>query len=154
MVGVVRIASSTDVRDAPSGFRAYSRETALRLNVLSDYSYTLETLIQAGTSHLRVVSIPVEARPTARPSRLVRSLRHYVLHSGTTIVRAFATYRPLAVFVPIGLLALFLGGAVIVRFLYYYFTEGGHLHDYVTFPGALLMIDGPNDLNTDAEDFS
>lgn len=126
--GVVRAASGTDVRDAPSGFRAYSRETALRLNVLSSYSYTLETLIQAGTSHLRVVSIPVDARPTDRPSRLVRSLRHYVLHSAATIVRSYATYRPLAVFFPIGLVLIALGGLGIGRFLYYYLTEGGAGH--------------------------
>jgi glycosyltransferase involved in cell wall biosynthesis len=139
--GVVRAASGTDVRDAPSGFRAYSRETALRLNVLSGYSYTLETLIQVGTANLRVVSIPVISRPAERPSRLMRSLPHYLLHSGATILRAYATYRPLAVFFPIGLVLILLGGAGIGRFMYYYFTEGGAGHvQSLILAGVLTMI--------------
>jgi len=139
--GVVRAVSGTAVRDAPSGFRAYSRETALRLNVLSSYSYTLETLIQAGASHLRVVSIPVEARATDRPSRLVRSLPHYVLHSAATILRSYATYRPLAVFFTIGLVLLGLGGAGIARFVYYYATEGGAGHiQSLVLSAAVTMI--------------
>ena len=139
--GVVRAASGTDVRDAPSGFRAYSRETALRLNVLSGYSYTLETLIQVGTAHLRVVSVPVESRPAERPSRLMRSLPHYLLHSGATILRAYATYRPLAVFFPIGLALILLGGVGIGRFIYYYFTEGGAGHvQSLILAGILTMI--------------
>src|SRR4030095_6504910 len=99
-----------------------------RLNVLSSYSYPLETLIQAGASRFRVVSVPVESPPPDRPSRLVRSLASYVLHSGATIIRSFATYRPLAVFFSIGLALLALGGVGIGRFVYYYFTEGGAGH--------------------------
>jgi len=140
--GVVRAASGTDVRDAPSGFRAYSRETALRLNVLSGYSYTLETLIQAGAAHLRVVSIPVEGRPAERPSRLMRSLPHYLLHSAATILRSYATYRPLAVFFPIGAVLIALGAVGIGRFLYYYVTEGGAGHVQSLILAAVFTIVG------------
>lgn len=126
--GVVRAASGTTVMDAPSGFRAFAREAALQLNVLSGYSYTLETLIQAGAAHLRVVSLPIEARPVARPSRLMRGLPHYLLHSGAAILRAYATYRPLAVFFSAGLALIAMGSVGIVRFLYYFVTEGGAGH--------------------------
>lgn len=95
---VVRLASNTDVEDAPSGFRAFTRETAMRLNVFSAYTYTLETLIQAGHSNIRVMSVPVRTNPDTRPSRLVRSIGRYVWRSTSTIVRIFATYRPLTFF--------------------------------------------------------
>lgn len=126
--GVVRAASGTQVADAPSGFRAFSREAALRLNVLSDYSYTLETLIHAGALRLRVASIPIEVRPVERPSRLMRSMPQYLLHSGATIVRAYATYRPLAVFMTVGALLAVVGTVGIGRFLYFFVTEGGGGH--------------------------
>ncbi len=125
---VVRAASGTAVLDAPSGFRAFAREAALQMNVLSGYSYTLETLIQAGAARLRVVSVPIETRPVARPSRLIRSLPHYLLHSAATVLRAYATYRPLAVFFAAGLGLIILGSAGIARFLYYVVTEGGAGH--------------------------
>jgi glycosyltransferase involved in cell wall biosynthesis len=125
---VVRLASGTSVADAPSGFRAFSREAALQINVVSGFSYTMETLIQAGAHGLRVASVPIEARPTERPSRLMRSVPHYLLHSGATILRSYATYRPLSVFTAIGLLFLLAGGAGIVRFLYYWVTEAGAGH--------------------------
>lgn len=125
---MVRAASGTGVADAPSGFRAFSREAALQMNVLSDYSYTLETLVQAGAGRLRVMSVPIEARPASRPSRLMRSVPHYLLHSGATVLRAYATYRPLAVFTTVGALLIALGLAGIGRFIYYYLTEGGGGH--------------------------
>lgn len=95
---VVRLASNTEVEDAPSGFRAFTRDTAMRLNVFNTYTYTLETLIQAGHSNIRVTSVPVRTNPDLRPSRLVRSIGRYVWRSASTIVRVFATYRPLAFF--------------------------------------------------------
>lgn len=95
---VVRIASNTEVQDAPSGFRAFTRDTAMRLNVFNTYTYTLETLIQAGHSNIRVTSVPVRTNPDLRPSRLVRSIGRYVWRSASTIIRVFATYRPLAFF--------------------------------------------------------
>ena len=125
---LVRLASGTSVADAPSGFRAFSREAALQLNVISNYSYTLETLIQAGALGLRVASVPIEARPTDRPSRLMRNIPDYLVHSGATILRAYATYRPLAVFSAVGLLFILAGGAGILRFLYYWVTDAGAGH--------------------------
>ena len=95
---VVRMASNTEVQDAPSGFRAFTRDTAMRLNVFNTYTYTLETLIQAGHSNIRVTSVPVRTNPDLRPSRLVRSIGRYVWRSASTIVRVFATYRPLTFF--------------------------------------------------------
>ena len=95
---VVRLASNTDVADAPSGFRAFTREAAQRLNVFSAYTYTLETIIQAGHSNIRVLSVPIRTNPDLRPSRLVKSMGRYVWRSASTIVRIFATYRPLMFF--------------------------------------------------------
>ena len=95
---VVRIASGTNVADAPSGFRAMTCDVALRLNVFNSYTYTLETLIQAGRSNIRVISVPVRTNPDMRPSRLVRSMSGYVFRSLWTIVRIFATYRPMVFF--------------------------------------------------------
>src|SRR6185312_12755240 len=95
----VRIASRTDVTDAPSGFRAMTRETAMRLNVFNAYTYTLETIIQAGLSNLAVVSVPIRTNPDLRPSRLVRSIPNYVKRSLLTILRVFVIYRPMTLFV-------------------------------------------------------
>jgi len=139
---VVRAASGTGVRDAPSGFRAYSREAALRLYVHSDYSYTLETLIQAGAQRLRVVSVPVTVNPRVRESRLMSSLPSYLIHSAAAILRAYATYRPLAVFSLVGALFLLVGTAGILRFLYYVVTEGGAGHVQSVMLAATLWAVG------------
>lgn len=106
---VVRLASNTEVVDAPSGFRAFTREAAQRLNVFSAYTYTLETIIQAGHSNIRVLSVPIRTNPDLRPSRLVKSIGRYVWRSATTIVRIFATYRPLVFFSLIASFFLLLG---------------------------------------------
>jgi glycosyltransferase involved in cell wall biosynthesis len=95
---VVRAASNTRVADAPSGFRAFTRDAAQRLNVFSSYTYTLETIIQAGHSNIRVLSVPIRTNPDLRPSRLVKSIGRYVWRSASTIVRIFATYKPLTFF--------------------------------------------------------
>ena len=139
---VVSAASGAPVADAPSGFRAFSREAALQMNVLSGYSYTLETLIQAGAAHLRVASVPIDARRSDRPSRLMRSIPHYLLHSGTTVLRAFVTYRPLAVFLPIGILLMAVGTLGIGRFVFYYLTEGGAGHIQSLVLAGVLFIAG------------
>lgn len=137
---VVQAASGTEVRDAPSGFRAFSREAALQINVLSSYSYSMETLIQAGVNRLRIAWVPITARPT-RPSRLMRGMPHYLLHSGATILRAYATYRPLMVFSFIGLGLAALGSVGIIRFLFYYVTEGGagHVQSLVLSAAVVLL---------------
>ena len=99
---VVRVASNTEIPDAPSGFRAYSREGALRLNVVNDYSYTLETIIQAGWNRIPMTSVPVRTNPELRPSRLFKSMWRYMKRSSSVILRAFAMYKPLRFFGIIG----------------------------------------------------
>ncbi len=101
---VVRMASRTQVVDAPSGFRALSRVAAERLHVHGEYTYTLETIIAAGRSNMAVASVPIRTNPDLRPSRLVKSVPDYVLRSAITILRSFATYKPLRFFCGIGLL--------------------------------------------------
>jgi len=124
----VRIASRTDVADAPSGFRAISREAAIRLNVFTAYTYTLETIIQAGQSNLRIASVPVRTNADLRPSRLVRSIPSYVKRSLFTILRVFVIYRPLALFVYLGSVFMSAGLIAGARFLYYYTGGSGEGH--------------------------
>lgn len=138
----VRVASRTDIADAPSGFRAVSRETAMRLNVFNAYTYTLETIIQAGLSNLRVVSVPIRTNADLRPSRLVKSIPSYVKRSLITIVRVFAVYRPLVLFLWPGLLMLALGGLLAGRFAYYYILGDGTGHVQSVVLAALLVILG------------
>lgn len=125
---VVRAASNTDVLDAPSGFRAISRETAMRLNVFSAYTYTLETIIQAGLSNLRVVSVPIRTNPDLRPSRLVRSIPNYVRRSLVTIVRVVIIYKPLKMFFWSGAALLAIGMLAGLRFLVAFLQGAGDGH--------------------------
>lgn len=138
---VVRIASRTDVADAPSGFRAMTRDVALRLNVFNSYTYTLETIIQAGRSNIRVLSIPVRTNPDLRPSRLVKSTSSYVLRSLATIIRIFATYRPMQFFWLIGGVFAAAGIASGVRFLVYFLMDQGNGHiQSVIFTGMSMIL--------------
>lgn len=136
----VRKASKTSVADAPSGFRAISRETAMRLNVFNPYTYTLETIIQAGLSNLRVLSVPIRTNEDLRPSRLVKSIRSYVQRSLVTILRVFVTYRPLFFFCWLAVLAatpgLLLGG----RFVYHYLSGNGEGHIQSLILASLLLM--------------
>ncbi len=122
---VVRKLSRTSVPDAASGFRAYNREAALSINVVSDFSYTLETLIQAGTGRLAVGHVPVRTNPQARPSRLFTSLFDYLQRSVVTLVRIYTMYQPLKVFSAIGGLSILAGAILSGRFLYYLIVAGG-----------------------------
>lgn len=138
---VVRRVSSTDVADAPSGFRAMSRDVGLVLNVFSDYTYTLETIIQAGQKNLRVVSVPIRVNGDLRPSRLVRSITSYVRRSVLTMLRIFIVYRPLRFFITISLIPLALGLALCARFLVYYFLNNGAGHvQSLIFAAVLLLV--------------
>lgn len=146
---VVGVISGTSVRDAPSGFRAISREAAMKLHVFTRYSYTLETLIQAGRNGMAVQSVPVRVNGPIRPSRLIRSLWSYLFHSGATILRIFILYKPLAIFSFFGTLVFALGFALGLRFLYFYFGGGGEgnvqsliLAALSMGVGALLIIIG------------
>lgn len=138
----VRMASNTDVADAPSGFRAISRETAMRLNVFNAYTYTLETIIQAGASNLRVASVPVRTNPDLRPSRLVKSISSYVRRSLVTILRIFVLYRPVTFFFWPGLLLFVVAGGISIRFLAYYFAGEGAGHVQSLIFGAIFSILG------------
>ncbi len=139
---VVRGASNTDVPDTTSGFRAYSREAALRLNVISGFTYTLETLIQAGKSHLAVTHVPVRTNPRTRESRLFRSIPHYVGRSIETILRIYAMYEPLRVFLRLAAIVALAGLALVARFAYFYFTEAGptgHVQSLIVGVGLLIF---------------
>jgi glycosyltransferase involved in cell wall biosynthesis len=139
----VRMVSATKVPDTTSGFRAYTREAALRMTIVSDFSYTLESLIQAGKQKMAVTHVAVGTNPRTRPSRLFDSVLSYVKRSTATIVRIYTMYEPLKVFTYIGS-AIFLAGFVIsVRFLYYYlFTHesAGKVQSLIL--SAVLMIVG------------
>jgi glycosyltransferase involved in cell wall biosynthesis len=130
---VVRTVSGTEIDDAPSGFRAISREAALRLNVFSEYTYTLETIIQAGQKKMAITSVPVSVNGHLRPSRLVKSIPSYVLRSVFTILRTFVTYNPLKFFLALGMVLFGAGFLLGIRFLFYYFSGsgGGHVQSLV-----------------------
>ena len=139
---VVRQASGSDIPDATSGFRAFSREAALRLNVVSDFTYTLETIIQAGSKNLALAHLPVGTNAPIRPSRLFSGLGQYVSRSAGTIVRIYVMYQPLRVFLTAGGLMALAGLLISLRFLYFYFTGdgGGHVQSLIL--SAVLLIVG------------
>lgn len=138
----VRLASKTDVADAPSGFRAMTRETAMRLNVFNAYTYTLETIIQAGLSNLTVISVPIRTNPDLRPSRLVRSIPNYVKRSLTTILRVFVIYRPLTLFIWISAVLTAAGLALGVRYLTFFAAGDGSGHVQSLILAALCIMLG------------
>lgn len=137
----VRVASGTSVEDAPSGFRAYSKVAAQQIIVFSPYTYTLETIIQAGRNNFSVLSIPIRVNEDLRPSRLVKSIRSYVSRSLVTIVRTFVVYEPFRFFLFIGL-ALFSAGVILgLRFLWFWLGGDGAGHvQSVILSSALLVI--------------
>ncbi len=137
----VRTVSGTAVPDAPSGFRAYTRDTALRLNILTRFSYTLDTIIQAGKMGLTIVSIPVETNGPTRPSRLQTSMWHFIKAQGSTIVRLYAFYEPLRTFsylsIPFLLTALLLYGRFFINYLA---SNGNRFVQSVTIGTGLLLV--------------
>jgi hypothetical protein len=130
------------IPDATSGFRALSREAALRTLVLSDYSYTLETLIQAGARKMPVEYVKIRTNPQTRPSRLIRSIPHYLANSSATIVRSYTMYRPLRVFSVLGGLFIIAGLVIAGRFLYYYIIGQGSGHLQSVILAAVMLIVG------------
>ncbi len=139
---VVRLASSTNVPDAPSGFRAFTRNAAMRVHVFSEYSYTLETIIQAGQKGMAITSVGVRTNPFSRPSRLFNSIPSYLNRQVTTIVRIFMTYRPFRFFAGPGIFVFIAGFAIGLRFLYFYLTVGGEGKVQSLILAALLMGSG------------
>lgn len=106
---IVNKAAGTDIPDAPSGFRAYSRESLMQLNIITRFSYTMETIIQAGNKRLAITSVPIKTNPKTRESRLFKNMWQHVFKSASAIIRAYIMYRPYVIFITIGSL-LFLGG--------------------------------------------
>ncbi|MEM7115708.1 MAG: glycosyltransferase family 2 protein [Chloroflexota bacterium] len=138
----VRTVSGTEVVDTTSGFRAYSREAALRLNILTRFSYTLETIIQAGKSGLIVQNIPIETNPPKRPSRLHRGNWHFVKSQAITILRLYAFYEPLRTFIYLSIPFFLLGAGSWLRFLYFFFTNqnpNGHIQSLIIGTGLLVI---------------
>lgn len=117
---VVSATAGFEIPDATSGFRAITRDVALETMVLSNYSYTLETLIQAGARHVKVAFVPIDTNPPERPSRLISSIRHYLVNSSVTIMRSFTMYRALRIFTAISAVMILVGTAIGVRFLVAY----------------------------------
>ncbi|MEI3267104.1 glycosyltransferase family 2 protein [Frisingicoccus sp.] len=139
---VVRKASKTDIPDAPSGFRAYSRSTAMRLNVINEYTYTLETIVQAGRNKMAVTSVPIRTNAELRPSRLFSSMFGYVKKSMLTIGRAYMMYRPLFFFAILALIFCAGGGILGIRYIYYYIIGQGVGHTQSLILASMLIIIG------------
>lgn len=139
---IVRKASNSDIPDAPSGFRAYSREAAMRLNVTNEYTYTLETIVQAGRSKIAQTSVPIRTNGELRPSRLFNSMMGYVKKSMVTILRAYMMYSPLKTFSVISTIPFIAGIAIDVRYLVYMFMgqSGGHVQSLIL--GSTLIMMG------------
>ena len=140
---VVQLLSGVPVVDATTGFRAFSRRAAAHVNCFTTFTYTLETLIQAGQAGFAVRSVPVATRQTERPSRLFRTNLGYVVVSLATLARLFFVYRPLRVLLAIAALFLLPAAALAGRFLYYYFTglsPAGHVQSLIA--AAVLGLTG------------
>lgn len=139
---VVRSASKTTIPDAPSGFRAISRNAAQKLIVFSEYTYTLETIIQAGQKNISITSVPVRVNDDLRPSRLVKSIPSYIQRSIFTIIRIYVIYRPFRFFMSIGSLIMFIGLIIACRFLFLFVNGDGDGHIQSLILSAVLMMMG------------
>ncbi len=139
---VVRNVSKTDIPDAPSGFRAISREAAMKLNVFNNYTYTLETIIQAGRKNMAITWIDINVNEDLRPSRLVKSIVSYIQKSLITIVRIFIIYEPFKFMMRIGMFVFLIGFALGLRFLWYFFTDSGEGHIQSLILASILLVMG------------
>ena len=125
---VIQNLSQTDVKDAVSGFRAYSRQTALKMNINTDFSYTIENLIQLGNMKERIISVPIRTNKQLRKSRLFKSIPDFIFNQLSTIIRVYSTYKSLKVFSIIGILLMIPGLIGIFRFIYFFISDGGSGH--------------------------
>lgn len=139
---VMRLVSSTEIADATSGFRAFSREAALQINVFDNYTYTLETIIQAKAKGFEIISVPINVNPELRKSRLIKNVFDYIRRSVFTMLRMFIVYRPFRFFALIGLMFLVPGFFVGVRFLYFYHFGSGSGHVQSLILSAVLILAG------------
>ncbi|GAB6142728.1 glycosyltransferase family 2 protein [Desulfocicer niacini] len=136
---VVRGVSNTNITDAPSGFRAFSRTAALQMMVFNDYTYTLETIIQAGQKNMAIISVPIQVNKDLRPSRLVKNIPSYIKRSISTIIRIFVIYRPFRFFGSIGAALFGFGFLIGLRFLWYYLQNDGDGHIQSLILASILM---------------
>ena len=139
---VVRMASNTDIPDAPSGFRAYSREAAMKLNVINEYTYTLETIIQSGRNKVAMKSVPIRTNMETRKSRLFGSMWGYMKRSASTIIRSFMMYKPLKFFGILGGSIFIIGLSLGLRYLVYYVTGSGAGHIQSLILASILILMG------------
>jgi glycosyltransferase involved in cell wall biosynthesis len=139
---VLNMAAGTKVPDAPSGFRAYSRDAAMQLNVVTRFSYAMETIIQAGNNNMSIISVPIETNPKTRESRLFKSSWEHIRKSGVAIVRAFIMYRPYVIFMSLGIFLGVLGLVPFGRYVYFFVFKhaesSGHLQSLLL--GAVLLV--------------
>lgn len=136
----VNLAAGTDIPDAASGFRAYSKESLIKINTITRFSYCMETIIQAGQKRLSITSIPIETNPKTRESRLFKSTPEHVLKSGTAIFRAYVMYKPYVLFLSLGGLLLILGSIPFIRYLYFLIQNehGSHIQSLLL--GSVLLL--------------
>ena len=139
---VVRRASSSNVIDTTSGFRAYSRDAAMKINVISEYSYTLETIIEAGRRKAAIYNVPIGTNVQLRESRLFKNMWSYMKRSGSTIIRTYSMYRPLKVFLSTGIIMFLIGTVIGLRFLYFYLMNQGVGHIQSLILSAILIMTG------------
>lgn len=139
---VVKKASDTDIPDAPSGFRAYSRQAAMKLNVVNQYTYTLETIIQAGRNKAAITSVPINTNPVTRKSRLFKSMYSYIKRSSSTIIRSYMMYRPLKFFSVLSTLFFTIGFVIGVRFIILYLRGYGAGHIQSLILSSILLLIG------------
>lgn len=137
---VVNKAAGTNLPDAASGFRAYSRDAAIRIPVVTQFSYCMETIIHAGNKRIPITSVKIETNPKTRESRLFKSMWQHMLKSGVAIIRSYIMHKPYIVFVNLGILFFIAGLIPFARFVYIYFAEhhGGHLQSLII--GAVFIF--------------
>jgi len=142
----VSLAGERELKDAVSGFRAYSRDALIKLNVTSSFSYVLDTTLQAANKRIRMVSVPIETNPPTRPSRLFKNMFQHIRKSSFDIMRVYAMYHPLKIFLWLGGITFFIGSIPMLRFLYsYFFTENGSTGKIQSLIfGAMLIIISTN----------
>lgn len=139
---IVRKASKTDIPDAPSGFRAYSKHAAMRVNVNNEYTYTLETLVQAGRNKMAIISVPIRTNGELRKSRLMNSIFGYIKKSMLTIVRAVIMYKPLQFFTLLSTVFIAVGTVIGIRFILFYFSGTGDGHVQSLLLAVMMIIIG------------
>ena len=137
---VLRLLSSTNVKDAPSGFRAFSKHAAIRLNIFDNYTYTMETLLQANAKDLKIVSVPIRVNEKLRDSKLVKNIFDYMFKSMKTIIRMFIVYRPFRFFITISGIVGFIGLLTAIRYLYYFIEGNGNGHIQSLIFAAICLI--------------